>query len=256
VSVCILASDDLQSRAMLAGIAKDHDVSAVIIEKKNKAAIIKTLRYRIRRLGYKKVVGQLLLLAYDKLFLKRKSLRIIREILSSFDDLPVGVPVYIVENVNSQRTLELLEYYQPSLCVVTGTSIIRSEVLNRSPMFLNIHCGVTPRYRGVHGGFWAVAHEDFSNIGVTIHKIDAGVDTGSIVFQQEVAVSTDFETHRTLAAKQYKVGIPLMSKAVNDALASKLKFLVRDDLNSKQWFSPTLGDYFRFKRNLKKIKSL
>ena len=181
---------------------------------------------------------------------------IIREILSSFNDLPDGIPTYIVENINSERTIELLEHYQPRVCVVTGTSIIKPEVLKRCSIFLNIHCGVTPLYRGVHGGFWAVLQQDFTNIGVTIHKVDAGVDTGSIIFQQRVSVSTDFETHRTLAAKQYKVGIPLMSKAVDDALSNELKLIVRDDLTSKQWFSPTISDYFKFREMLKKINSL
>ena len=68
MSVCILANDDPQSRAMIAGIAKDHSISAIIFEKKPKGSMLKTLKFRIRRLGYKKVIGQLLLLVYEKMF--------------------------------------------------------------------------------------------------------------------------------------------------------------------------------------------
>ena len=236
---------------MIAGIAKDHSITAIIIEKKTKGSTLRTLKFRVRRLGYKKVIGQLLLIVYEKMFLAKRSLSAIQNSLGSFGPIPTGIPTYTVKSVNSERTLELLELHQPQICVVTGTSIIKPVVLNKCSLFLNIHCGITPAYRGVHGGFWAIKEQDFKNVGVTIHRVDPGVDTGSIVYQSEVPFSTKFETHRTLAAKQYEIGIPLMSKAIENGLKDKLPSFLRDDLGSKQWFSPTLFDYFYFRKILR-----
>ncbi len=253
MSVCILANDDPQSRAMIAGIAKDHSISAIIFEKKPKGSMLKTLKFRIRRLGYKKVIGQLLLLVYEKMFLSKRSLSAIQDSLGSFGPIPTSIPTYTVKSVNSDRTLELLELHQPQICVITGTSIIKPVVLDKCSLFLNIHCGITPAYRGVHGGFWAIKEQDFKNVGVTIHKVDQGIDTGDIVYQEEVSFTKKFETHRTLAAKQYKIGIPLMSKAIDDGLNGRLPSFRRDDLESRQWFSPTLFDYFGFRKILSEI---
>ena len=41
-----------------------------------------------------------------------------------------------------------------------------------------MHAGITPQYRGVHGGYWAVVNNDPEHCGVTIHFVDKGIDTG------------------------------------------------------------------------------
>jgi methionyl-tRNA formyltransferase len=35
--------------------------------------------------------------------------------------------------------------------------------------FVNIHVGITPKYRGVHGTYWALVNNDVENSGVTVH---------------------------------------------------------------------------------------
>jgi methionyl-tRNA formyltransferase len=44
-----------------------------------------------------------------------------------------------------------------------------------------VHAGITPRYRGTHGGYWVLLNNDPGHCGVTIHLVDPGIDTGSIV---------------------------------------------------------------------------
>lgn len=250
-TVCVLASDSLESRAMAAAIAEDFDVCAVIFEHRPRSSAWRTLRFRTKRLGLRRVLGQLAMVGYDRLWVRRKSAGGVRDQLEPFPQLPASVPVHSVPSVNSEGVSRLLRQYEPAVCVVTGTSIIRDRILQLVPEFLNIHCGITPGYRGVHGGFWAIVERDFDNIGVTIHKVDPGVDTGGIVYQGSVDVDSRAETYRTLAAKQYAAGIPLMKKAVGDALAGTLQTIERTDLTSKQWYAPTLLDYLRFKRVLR-----
>jgi len=70
----------------------------------------------------------------------------------------------------------------PDVVVVNGTRIIAEKVLHSVPAtFLNTHSGITPLYRGAHGGYWALVKKDRANCGVTIHVVDAGIDTGGIV---------------------------------------------------------------------------
>ncbi len=49
--------------------------------------------------------------------------------------------------------------------------------------FINYHAGINPKYRGQHPGYWALASDDAENAGVTIHLVDEGVDTGSVLYQ-------------------------------------------------------------------------
>lgn len=79
--------------------------------------------------------------------------------------------------------------------------ILRSPTIAsaRRPI-LNLHISLLPHNRGADPNFWA--HMDRTPHGVTIHEIDAGLDTGPIVFQQEVVFSADennfARTHRRL----------------------------------------------------------
>ncbi|MBI3760641.1 MAG: formyl transferase, partial [Chloroflexi bacterium] len=129
----------------------------------------------------------------------------------------------------------------------------KAAVLAKAPCFLNIHAGITPRYRGAHGAFWAVYEGRPELAGVTVHLVDTGVDTGSIVAQTAIEIDPRSDTPRTLVAKQYLAGAPLTVQAVEQALAGRLQTTQRSDLESRLWYSPTPSSYWRFRRRLARL---
>jgi len=155
-----------------------------------------------------------------------------------------------VQDINSPEVITFLREIKPVCGVVSGTSILRPPLVESVPIWLNIHCGITPRYRGVHGAFWAVAEGQPQLAGVTIHRIDAGVDTGDIVAQAPIDIEP-VDTYRTLPVKQYLRGIPLMITAVQQVLDGTLTTYKRTDLESKLWYSPTISDYLKYQRRLR-----
>ena len=64
---------------------------------------------------------------------------------------------------------------------------------------LNYHAGITPKYRGMNGGYWALATGDAGNFGATVHLVDAGVDTGGVLHQVRGRPGTGRQ-HRALRA--------------------------------------------------------
>ncbi|WP_279341247.1 formyltransferase family protein [Geothrix mesophila] len=48
---------------------------------------------------------------------------------------------------------------------------------------MNLHSGITPKCRGQVGGYWALVNGDPDHAGVTVHLVDAGVDTGDVICQ-------------------------------------------------------------------------
>src|SRR5258708_18088811 len=76
----------------------------------------------------------------------------------------------------------------PRAVLVVGTRIIAEEVLRAiDAPFINYHAGITPKYRGVHGGYWAKAEGDPGNFGCTVHPLDKGIDTGEALYQARLA---------------------------------------------------------------------
>jgi methionyl-tRNA formyltransferase len=106
---------------------------------------------------------------------------------------------------------------------------------------LNYHAGVTPKYRGINGGYWALANNDAENFGSTVHRVDRGVDTGEIYYQVKAAPESG-DSLMTYSYRLAAVSREICIKAVDDALNGSLR-PVRTELPSKQWFHPTLWSY-------------
>ena len=71
---------------------------------------------------------------------------------------------------------------QPDLIAVFGTSLMRGELLKQGRLgIVNLHGGLSPEYRGADCTFWALYNGEPEKVGCTLHWIDAGIDTGSLI---------------------------------------------------------------------------
>jgi methionyl-tRNA formyltransferase len=246
--IIILASRDELSYLLINHLAHQFKIAQVVFEAPHTR---KMLRYRLKKLGIWKVAGQLAFLIMDRLLIRRQSRPLIERLLSGHDASPPDgrLPVIDVDSVNGSEVTALLNQHEPQVVVVTGTGIIAKRILALAPTFINIHVGITPRYRGVHGGFWAVYEGRPDLAGTTIHRVDPGVDTGAIIAQVPITVEPN-DTYRTLPVKQYLAALETMSQAIQAALDGRLTTYERDDLQSKQWYSPTPLEYLQFRRCL------
>lgn len=249
--IIILASRDELSYLLISHLAAEFPIAQVIFEAPHAR---KMLRHRLKKLGWWVVAGQLAFLLYDRLVIRPRSRPRIAALLAGRDAAPPDgrLPVIDVESVNGPQTAALLIQHQPSVVVVSGTGIISRKTLALAPLFINIHVGITPRYRGAHGGFWAVCEGRPDLAGTTIHRVDPGVDTGAIISQAPITVTRD-DTYRTLPVKQYLAALDALSAAVRAGLVGEVPTYTRDDLESRQWYSPTPGDYVRFIRTIRRI---
>ncbi len=100
-----------------------------------------------------------------------------------------------------------------------------------------------PEIPGQAGGYWALAEGDKDHAGVTIHMVDEGVDTGSILYQTRFE-ATPRDSFGTYFYLQTAVARPLLIKAVEEALDGRLAPRA-SSLPSRQHFHPTLWGYLR-----------
>jgi folate-dependent phosphoribosylglycinamide formyltransferase PurN len=148
-------------------------------------------RRRARRVGWRTVAGQVLFVAFLQPCLRRLSTRRRAAILGAASlDTTHRAPTHRVPSINDDEVVTLLATLRPDVVVVHGTRIIAARVLEsvRCPV-VNIHAGITPRYRGVHGGYWALAERHPEWVGTTVHLVDPGIDTGGILAQTTFEVS-------------------------------------------------------------------
>jgi methionyl-tRNA formyltransferase len=211
---------------------------------------LKFLKRRIERLGLVKVVGQIAFRCTVVPWLKMSSRQRVRQIAHRFalDSSPIPpASLTTLESVNSPECVTILRELRPDVIVVSGTRIISDKVLSAIPAkFINMHAGMTPMYRGSHGGYWSLVQGDRDGCGVTVHQVDAGVDTGPILGQTGVSPQRE-DNFVTYGLLQQAAGLPLLKKAIRDACEGRFDAIAPRPGKSRLWTHPTLSEYVHYR---------
>jgi folate-dependent phosphoribosylglycinamide formyltransferase PurN len=252
--IVLLCGKGESSTLIYNGLKNEIDFAGVIIENAPRKKNI--IKRRINKIGWIATLGQVLfILIVPKILLlfSSKKKKIIFDRFN-LDSSPIDPQKEIfIESVNSDNCIALLNELKPDLILVNGTRIISSKVLDSvSARFINSHVGITPKYRGVHGGYWAIANDDAQNFGVTIHEIDTGIDTGDVLYQKTLTCSSN-DNFITYPLIQTAGAIELLLIAMEEFNKDLLNPIKSVSTKSKLWYHPTLWNYL-YLRLIKGIK--
>jgi methionyl-tRNA formyltransferase len=246
-SLVILATDGQSTNMLYHALKDDYQVKVILEERISRVELVKK---RLKKFSVPVVMGQLLFQIGYLPWLRRKSGQRLTEIEQQNNLINQAVPQNVttwVNSANSEQCRLLLRSINPAVVVLCGTRILDTETLNclRVP-FVNIHAGITPLYRGVHGGYWALANNDPENCGVTVHFVDSGIDTGNIL-AQGVIKPTSQDNFTTYPILQLAVGIELLKDCL-PAILNGTAVATKPQGKGKLWYHPTLSEYLRVKR--------
>lgn len=199
---------------------------------------------RARRQGWFSAIGQLgtmVLSRLGKRFLVSHAARLIAE--EKLETEPRRDQEIIhVASANGPECLEAIQKLQPAVVLLNGCRLLSKDMLARMPCpVLNYHAGITPKYRGMNGGYWALTSGDRQNFGTTVHLVDAGVDTGAVL-KQVRGQPKPGDTISSYALRQTAFSLDICVEAVSDVLAGKLTTF-DPGLPSRQWYHPTIWFY-------------
>ncbi len=151
------------------------------------------------------------------------------------------VPTPVVGNINDAACVEFIRRQAPDVLAVCGTSVIRPEVFSLAPKgAVNIHTGITPEYRSADPIFWALYQGEPEKVGVTIHFVDRGVDTGPIIHQERVPVYAG-DSLATVHARCIRRGADLFSQALAEIEHGSVRILERPGVDGQAFRSIELG---------------
>lgn len=132
------------------------------------------------------------------------------------------IPVHRVESLNDPATRALIADLKPSAIVTVSCRILSNATLSALPCpVINLHSGITPAYRGQMGGYWAMVSGDSANFGATVHLVDAGVDTGDVLYQVRTR-PTRADSMLTYPTLLTAISADSVAKAVSDVLDGTL----------------------------------
>jgi methionyl-tRNA formyltransferase len=134
----------------------------------------------------------------------------------------MGLPVFQPERIRDDEAQARIAGVGADVMVVVAYGQILPASLISTPRLgtLNVHASLLPRHRGPAPIEWAILSGD-RETGVTIMKMDAGVDTGPILMQQVVPIAPD-ETAAQLEGRLAELGGRLLVRALDELQAGRI----------------------------------
>ncbi|HZT75639.1 MAG TPA: formyltransferase family protein [Vicinamibacterales bacterium] len=158
-----------------------------------------------------------------------------------------AAPEIVVSSPNSSDAEAFIRSQAPDLVIARCKTLLKEQVFSipRLGTFV-MHPGICPEYRNAHGCFWARATGDLDNVGMTLLRIDRGVDTGPVFGYFRVR-SEPSESH---VVTQHRVVVEHLD-AIRDRLlaieAGSATPIDTTGRRSSTWGQPWLSAYIRMR---------
>jgi methionyl-tRNA formyltransferase len=133
-----------------------------------------------------------------------------------------GIAVIRPDRINAPETVEAIAAREPEILLSCQYAQILGAGIRgvASMATLNLHFGPLPRYRGVAPIFWAIRNGETEH-GVTLHHVDAGVDSGDLLATARVPIGPS-DTARDLYERSTEAGIELLRETWSSIQAGHL----------------------------------
>lgn len=119
------------------------------------------------------------------------------------------------KDINSKSVQTFIKKIKPNIVICYGVGFLRKDVLKILPKnSINIHTGITPRFKGDACNFWAFYFLEPNNAGVTIHFLSKKVDSGPIITQIKPKLNFGDNMH-DVTNKSLKIAAKKIIKLIN-----------------------------------------
>lgn len=163
------------------------------------------------------------------------------------------VPRITVSDPNSDASREFIASLSPDLTIARCKFILKPGVfeLAKHGSFA-LHPGICPEYRNAHGCFWALANRDLDRVGMTVVKIDRGIDTGPALLHASCAFDEVRESHTRIQYRVVTENLDRIADVLRDCANGIERPIDTSSRASAAWGQPRLSTYLRWKREARR----
>jgi len=213
--VVVLCCDGLYQRWLVQRASQVFDLVGVVVQHPPATArqgrLARLRRYRDPRALLRQIQARRALPPYERLGHALQD-RLFRP-RGIEPAIPASVPLVHTDAINGPDTVAFLERLAPDLVLVNGTQLLREPVLALKPLLrhgiVNLHTGLSPYSRGANCNLYMVLEGHPELVGVTVHHIDPGIDSGDIIRSAQVPIEPG-DNFETIDVRSFDVGIELL----------------------------------------------
>jgi len=257
-TVLICQEDSPLTRtAMARWLGSCSEFVGLVVLKETGGRRWKRIRREAQRIGWLRMLDVLAFRLYQRVFLVATDAEFARrkldELCIRYPPLPQDLPTLVTDSPNSTEAVDFIRERSPDVMIASCKHILKPRVfqLAKTGAFA-LHPGICPEYRNAHGCFWALANDDLDNVGTTLLKIDAGVDTGPIYGYFRGLYDEVRESHLTIQRRMTLDNLDEIAgrlHEVHERTAAPIDVCGR---KSAEWGQPWLTAYLRWKRHARR----
>lgn len=243
----------LNREGMARWLASFSDLAGILVLRERKKRLLRRIRFELGRVGVPRFLDVLAMRAYYRLFLREEDQRWEQKELQRLRERypPVAEETEILEthSPNSPEAEEFVRRLAPDLMIARCKHLLDERVFSipQRGTFV-LHPGICPEYRNAHGSFWALAEDDPDRVGMTLLKIDEGVDTGPIYGYYSYDYDEREESHIVIQYRVVFENLPEIANRLRAIHAGEADPVDTSGRESGAWGQPWLTRYLAWKR--------
>lgn len=247
------AGDDLNRIGLAQWLASFTDLVGVVELHEKRGRLVRRIRKEISRSGWVGFLDITAFRLYYRLTLAAKDNAWIAsrmaELREKYPALPDSLPILQTPSVNSIECERFLKEQKPHFVIARCKQLLRPQIFDIPSLGTYVmHPGVCPEYRNAHGCFWALANRDLSRVGMTLLRIDRGVDTGPVFGYFMPELDEVAESHIVIQHRTVFDNLEQIRRKIEEIAAGKAVPLNTTGRESRAWGQPWLSKYLQWKK--------
>lgn len=237
-------------------LASFSELVGVVVLREKGERKFKRIRREITRSGVLRFADVTAFRIYRKLFLAAADEAWEKseiERLSAVYPKAVETSVLVSHSPNSAEVERFIGEKQPDIIVARCKVILKKQIfsLAETGTFV-MHPGICPEYRNAHGCFWALARGDFQRVGMTLLRIDEGVDTGPTYGYYSYDYDSLNESHTRIQSRVVLENLSAVEVKLKEIYQGTAETVSVAGRESQTWGHPWLTEYLAWKRRARR----
>jgi folate-dependent phosphoribosylglycinamide formyltransferase PurN len=250
-------NDPLNRIALARWMATFSELSGIISLTETPQRVKKRVRREIDRVGYLRFMDVVAFRLYYRIRLadsdKEWERQKLEALCAQYPPVTNATPVLATSTPNNKESETFVRAQQPDIILARCKTLLAERVFSQARIGTFVmHPGICPDYRNSHGCFWALASGDLENVGMTLLKVDHGIDTGPVYAYFRAPYDESSESHIVVQHRTVFDNLPAIRSALESIAAGKSVPIDTRGRSSREWGQPWLSKYIAWKRDARR----
>jgi len=253
------AGDTLNQVGLARWLASFSQVTGIVVIRETRHRLWRRIQREIKRVGLARFLDVLAFRLYYRFLHASRDRaweqRLVSQFCSSYSELPASIPILYTQSPNNNEAAEFIRDAAPDIMIARCKTLLRESVFSiptRGTFVM--HPGICPEYRNAHGCFWALARGDYKRVGMTLLRVDKGVDTGSVYGYYTCDFDELTESHVRIQHRVVFDNLDALRRKLVEIHTGRAQSIDTTGRSSSAWGQPWLSRYLLWKWTARKRK--